>query len=188
MSIIRLAEKNYYTNKLLEVKDNVAKTWKVMNEMMGRGPTCNAIAQIKSNDAIIDEPEEMANKFNEFFVNVGPDLAKKIPPSSKRPTDFLKGNFLDSMYISPTNEFEIIDIIRNLRNTNSKGSDDLPLSIIKTCDFALSSILAYLNNESFTEGIFPDSLKIAKVIPVHKSGDVKCISNYRAHLNYINLF
>jgi hypothetical protein len=179
VSVIRMAEKNYYTNKLLEVKDNVAKTWKVMNEMIGRGPARNTITQIKSNDSIIDEPEEIANKFNEFFVNVGPDLAKEIPPSNKRPSDFLKGNFPDSMYISPTNEFEIMDIIKNLRNTNSKGSDDLPLSLIKTCDFALSPILTYLNNESFLEGVFPDSLKIAKVIPVHKSGDVKCISNYR---------
>ena len=56
VSVIRMAEKNYYTNKLLEVKDNVAKTWKVMNEMIGRGPARNTIAQIKSNDSIIDEP------------------------------------------------------------------------------------------------------------------------------------
>ena len=47
VSVIRMAEKNYYTNKLLEVKDNVAKTWKVMNEMIGRGPARNTIAQIK---------------------------------------------------------------------------------------------------------------------------------------------
>ena len=43
----------------------------------------------------------------------------------------------------------------------------------------LSPILAYLNNQSFLEGIFPDHLKIAKVIPVYKYDDSKCLSNYR---------
>jgi hypothetical protein len=36
-----------------------------------------------------------------------------------------------------------------------------------------------LVNKSFIEGIFPDSLKIAKVIPIHKSQDSDVFSNYR---------
>ena len=33
--------------------------------------------------------------------------------------------------------------------------------------------------EYFQQGIFPDSLKIAKVTPIFKSGDKNNISNYR---------
>jgi Notch-like protein len=37
------------------------------------------------------------------------------------------------------------------------------------------------------EGIFPDTLIIAKIIPVFKSGDSKSISNYR-HISILTSF
>ncbi|MFZ2539325.1 MAG: reverse transcriptase family protein, partial [Oscillospiraceae bacterium] len=93
--------------------------------------------------------------------------------------EFLKGNFLQSMYMAPTDEFEISDVIANLKNTNSKGYDDIPVNLIKACSMGLRSILSYLNNQSFLDGIFPNALKTAKVIPIFKSEDSNCVSNYR---------
>ncbi|MFZ2538156.1 MAG: reverse transcriptase family protein, partial [Oscillospiraceae bacterium] len=43
----------------------------------------------------------------------------------------------------------------------------------------LASILSHINNQSLIEGVFPNQLKIAKVVPVFKSGDSKLVSNYR---------
>ncbi|MFZ2539889.1 MAG: reverse transcriptase family protein, partial [Oscillospiraceae bacterium] len=40
-------------------------------------------------------------------------------------------------------------------------------------------ILAYMCNESIQEGVFPDDLKIAKIVPIFKNGDAKLVSNYR---------
>ena len=179
VTIIRQAEKDYYANRLSEVRGNISKTWKVMNEMCGRNSTHKQIDQININDSITEDPQEIANKFNEFFANVGPNLAKSIPVSSKRPSEFLKGNFPGSMYLSPTNEYEISDIISKLKNTSSKGFDDIPVNLIKNSNSALCTILAYLNNQSLLDGTFPDLLKIAKVVPIHKSDDVKNIANYR---------
>ena len=179
VSIIRQAEKDYYANRLSEVRDNTSKTWKVMNEMCGRNSAHKEIDQIKTNDSIIEDPQEIANKFNEFFANVGPNLAKTIPTTTKQPVDFMKGNFLDSMYLSPTNEYEVSDIISKLKNTNSRGFDDIPVKLIKNSSSVICNILAYLNNQSFLDGTFPDLLKIAKVVPIHKSDDVKNIPNYR---------
>ena len=178
-SIIRLAEKNYYASKLLEVRDNISKTWKIMNQMCGGKSARSQISEIKVSGASIVDPQQMANKFNDFFVNVGPILAKSIPPAVKPPLSFMKGTFPDSMYFLPTNEYEISDIISNLKNNDSKGFDDIPLKLIKNCSSSLSEILAYLNNQSFLEGVFPSSLKTAKVIPVHKCEDPENINNYR---------
>ena len=43
----------------------------------------------------------------------------------------------------------------------------------------MAPILAHINNQSLTDGIFPEALKIAGVVPIFKSGDAECISNYR---------
>ena len=79
----------------------------------------------------------------------------------------------------PTNEFKVSDIISNLKNTESKGFDNIPMNLIRGWNAELGCILAYLNNRSFLDGVFPGALKIAKVIPVYKSDDVNFVSNYR---------
>ena len=66
-----------------------------------------------------------------------------------------------------------------MKNSHSKGSDNIPVNLVKCCAVELSSILTHLNNESLSNGIFPDILKIAKVVPIFKNGDKKQISNYR---------
>src|SRR6218665_4132835 len=60
----------------------------------------------------------------------------------------------------------------------SKGYDDIPIVVIKQCSVDVSSILSDIFNFSLTQGIFPVQLKIAKVIPIFKSGDKSKDSNY----------
>ena len=47
------------------------------------------INQIEINGAITENPEIIANKFNNFFTNIGPDLRKQIPVCNEKPTDYL---------------------------------------------------------------------------------------------------
>ena len=120
-----------------------------MNEMCGRNTQQKPVTTIRVNDETIEDPQQMATKFNEYFTNIGPNLANNIPASAKRPSDFLKGNFPNSMFLMPTNEFEVSDVISNLKNTKGKGFDNIPMNLIKGCNAEFSSILAYLNNQSF---------------------------------------
>jgi hypothetical protein len=55
--------------------------WKTLNELLNK-PTKNtklskSFLESNSSNTII-EPEEIANKFNDYFTNIGPNLAKKI--------------------------------------------------------------------------------------------------------------
>ena len=178
-SILRQAEKDYYSAKIIEAKDNIAKTWKIIGKMTNKNYTNkNTINKLKVGNIAITDPLAIAEKFNDFFVNIGSNLVKQIPQSTKTPNDFLMGDYCNSMFFAPTTTEEILDI-RNLKNSNSVGQDNIPIKLIKSCDSLLAPILVEINNQSLIEGVFPNALKIAKVVPIFKNGDLKCVSNYR---------
>ena len=60
-----------------------------------------------------------------------------------------------------------------------KASLDVPNQFIKIVSQPLSKPLSYIFNESITTGVFPDSFKISKVIPVYKNGCVTDTGNHR---------
>ena len=128
---------------------------------------------------MIKDPVEIAKKFNKFFINIGSELREKIPTSSITPNHFLKGHYSDSMFLLPTTTEEVTDIIHNLKNSTSVGHDNISTKLIKSCAAALAPVLAHINNQSLTEGLFPDAMKIAKVVPIFKNGDANNVSNYR---------
>ena len=51
--------------------------------------------------------------------------------------------------------------------------------MLKQLKYEISSSITLIINQSLTTGIFPERLKIAKVIPIYKKDDVKMIGNYR---------
>ena len=60
---------------------------------------------------IIDDGIDIANKFNNFFVNVGNTLAKSIPTSHKQPNDYISFNANNTFSLEPVTENEICKII-----------------------------------------------------------------------------
>ena len=84
-----------------------------------------------------------------------------------------------SFTIYPTNVYEIKDIITNLTSKNTTGYDDINQKIVIKSAPYIAEILSEIINSSFKLGIFPDDLKIAKVVPIFKNGDKSQVSNYR---------
>jgi hypothetical protein len=85
---------------------------------------------------------------------------------------------LQSMLIVPTFEEEVSSIIKSL-NSGSAGWDSVSMKILKSVQSAVIHPLTYVLNLSLSTGIFPRELKIARVIPLFKSGDISVLSNYR---------
>ena len=74
-------------------------------------------------------------------------------------------------------EFE--EAFKSLKRSKAAGFDDLNSNIIIDAYDSLKNILFHVFKVSIQQGIFPDSLKIAKVTPIFKSGDKDNVSNYR---------
>ena len=69
--------------------------------------------------------------------------------------------------------------IMKLANKNSCGFDGISTNVLKIIEPAITKPLTILTNQVLCTGMFPDKLKIAKVIPIHKKGDATVFNNYR---------
>ena len=74
-------------------------------------------------------------------------------------------------------EPEIVHAIAQLKNSAAEH-DLLPGSIMKQCADKYSVLLTHIINVSITEGYFSEEFKLAKVLPIFKSGDEQNIQNY----------
>ena len=166
--ILRQAKKDYYNKKLLENKNDIKSTWKIINKIIQNNTLNNTKSTptyfINDNDMTITNPKDIADEFNSYFVNTGPNLAKSIKTHDDGQDESnVKGggNILQSMFIGEVNENEIRSIIAKLKNKTSTDSDGIDMYIVKETVNCIIKPLEYIFNLSFRSGIFPSRMKIA---------------------------
>ena len=108
---------------------------------------------IIANEEITDK-KSIAEKFNSFYVNTGTNLAAKIPRGT-------------------------INFESYLPNIATIGYDNIHVNIIRNIYNELKTPLLNIFHLSLNIGIFPDRMKVAKVISIFKNGEKSSISNYR---------
>jgi retron-type reverse transcriptase len=85
----------------------------------------------------------------------------------------------NSILLKKTTETQVAKIINNLKDKSSAGHDLISPKLLKLCVNELTPIITKLINKAILENIYPDILKIAKVLPIYKSGDKTILNNYR---------
>ena len=84
-----------------------------------------------------------------------------------------------SILLYKLNEKEIKDTIKSLKNSNSSGHDHFSTRFIKLSAPILIPALEKNFNLAISTGVYPNNLKVAKVIPIFKKGDPASVNNYR---------
>ena len=84
----------------------------------------------------------------------------------------------NSFFFSPISSYNVESIIDKMENKSSH-IDTYSIRIVKHLSTILSPILCKLINRSFQIGHFPLFCKIARVVPIYKSGDSSDVNNYR---------
>ena len=177
--LIRKVKSDYYEKKFIACKNDITRTWKVINSILNKKQRDKIGGRMNCNGKMSDDSHTIANSFNDYFVNVGPNLDNKLPQCETHYNKFMKKSFPNTMFLYPTTEHEIIDIVKLLKNNSAPGVDDFSTSVIKHVIEQLSKPLCHIYNQSLNLGIFPTKLKIARVTPIYKSGDKCLLNNYR---------
>ena len=129
---------------------------------------------------IINKTTDIANEFNNFFVNVGSNLANEIVEqrNGSKIGDTMNNN-LHSIFIRQVEDKEVIDIVKKCKNKKSMDYMGIDMTLVKNILQGIVRPLTHICNLSLQTGIFPNSMKTAKVIPIYKNGDRHLFTNYR---------
>ena len=170
----------YYSDKFCEYELNYKKTWNLIKYLLnGNNIHPSPTTFYNSDGRPMTSSSEIAGSFNTYFSSIGRELANKITASHRNYCEYLKAPIPQSIFLSDVTSDEIIQLSRQLKQSHSPGLDQIDPGLAKISIPVIAHLLASLINCSFKSGIFPDPLKIAKVIPLHKSDSKESIRNYR---------
>ena len=128
-SILKFEEKNLYQRQIKDNKNNLRKVWAIIKEVINKNKNSRISDQFIINDKTETDPIRIAQGFNKYFANIGQSLASKINSDNVSHRDFISSNINASLFLEPTNETEIILIIRELKEGASGRDGILPKHI-----------------------------------------------------------
>ena len=177
---LKRSKKSYYSNYFDKHSSNIKKTWQGIRSLVNVKNKLNlGLTQLNINGKIIEESKDVANHINDFFVNVGPDLDKSIPTvNHTSATKYLRNRIQTDFIIAHISNDEVLKLIQGLPNKGT-GPASIPLQMLKPVADLIVIPLCHIINISFQSGVFPDALKIAKVLPLHKGGSTLDPNNFR---------
>ncbi|XP_049772005.1 uncharacterized protein LOC126153118 [Schistocerca cancellata] len=166
---------------IMKSTNKTKSMWKAVQDLMGKKTTHKNIV-ISHDGKNVTDPRVVENSFNSYYATVAGKLVKEKsgnPPNTTwKELSSIEINNI-SMFFSPVSPTELLNTINSLKSKYSTGIDDIPDYIIKITSRQILSPLLDTCNSSLSCGVFPQQLKMAKVIHLYKKGYHQCMGNYR---------
>ena len=177
-SVIRSSRDSYYDALFRANTKNSKKIWSTFRDLFGGKEKTSGVRELLVGSNVLDRDYDIACEFNEYFGSVGQSLESVLPVSNLSHDEYMEPPRQNSFFLQPVVPDEISKIILKLKKRKS-DINILPISILVKFRHVLSLPLSQLINLSFRTGIFPDILKLADIVPIHKAGPVNDVRKYR---------
>ena len=152
--------------------------WKTINKLTNKTSKITNISEINQNGNRVADDATIANTLNEYFNEIGPKLASDLSQSSRSPESYLlpcKSRF----QIQNVTIREVFKSLSKLKTSKSTGHDGIPNKLLKDASDIIAPSLVHIFNASIMTRIFSNDLKVAIILPIHKSGCKTQCNNYR---------
>ncbi len=138
----------------------------------------------KTNQHSFDNIKDKVEEFSIYFTNVGKttyESTQNTRHGENMSASHHENNSMesDNFRPQPVDTNTVMLTVKDLKNANSVGSDDIPLKFVKDGLYVIAFYLTCIVNTSLVTGVFPSAWKHAIVVPVFKNGDVENVNNYR---------
>ena len=177
---IKVNVKQNYFEHVFRSPRNLLDTWKNINQILRKSQlkTTKIPNAVKVDSKTITDPTQICNKLNEHLVTVGEKLDFKSTASkSKNYLKYLGKRQVSFIVLRPTDAYKVIETIAGLKDNKSLGYIDIPVTLIKEAKFIIAHYLARSLNNCLEKGNYLITLKIAKVVSLHKGGYQMNLSN-----------
>ena len=181
-SNIREAKSIYYENSFLKFKNDIKQTWTVIKDIISKNKKTKDLPEyFVENGVCVTDKNTIANKFNRYFTNIGPELAEKITPPGcdKSFKNYLKKRTACQFEFKQVTVEMVDKIFDKVKSKTSTGIDGLSNKLIKSIKDEILEPVTHIINQSFLTGKFPDKLKLAKIVPIYKKDCENNFDNYR---------
>ena len=157
------------------------KVWKNIKNLINFKPNTKSYINCLFIDGkrTSTNPLEIANKFNDHFTTIATKIKKTIINTDKKFQDYLINPNNKTFSLYPTMPNEVEDYIKNLNIRKAVGPYSLPNHILKEFSKLFSAPISKIFNLSLEFGVFPQKMKIAKIIPFFKKEGILDCNNYR---------
>ena len=152
--------------------------WKTFNKLTNKKLKTTLISEIQHNNQNFTKRDEIANALNSHFNEIGTNLAKDMPQSSRMPESYF--TFSNTEFnIQNVSITKVYKLLSTIKTSKSAGYDRISGKLLSDAAEAIAPTLTAIFNASINTGIFPDDFKIAIISPIHKSGRKTNCDNYR---------
>ena len=168
-TILKQSKTNYYNHYFEANWNSIKNTWKGIKSILNiKNISAPFHKTLTVNGTTISNAMEISNIFNNYFSSIASKTKLNVSFSHKHFSDFLKNRSSISFFISPSDKTEIENVISSLDSNKSVGPNSIPTKILRLIKNDISSQLSEIFNISFSSGVFPSILKIAKLYPYIK--------------------
>ena len=152
--------------------------YREFNKLSGRNVTKDEVRTIGPKHNVVVREKNLAYFFNQRFASQGERVSRSISAMSVE--EVQSERTLKSLYLYPTSLDEIHRSIADLEIGKASGIDDFSAEVLNISALAIVTYLQKLTYQKLSQGEFRDCLKIAKVIPLFKSGSKTDVDNHRS--------
>lgn len=166
--------RSYNDNNIVNSSNVTKSTWRLLNRVRNTSQRTRSL-QIVHDGENVRDPRVLAGIFASQFQLIN---HPSVDVDNTRPGVMLN-RVSHTIFLYPTTPQEVQNIISKMPSKYSTGIDSIPTVLLKQVSEFVCHPLAELINRCFRQGVFPDRLKIAKIIPIHKKGAHDVAANYR---------
>ena len=137
----------------------------------------------KENGAVIDDPKEVAEDLNNFFVDKVNKIVESHPPDPVKAKEYteryIRGKKITPMSFHCVTEADVIQIVRDVKSTGAVGSDGISMILLKKIILTVVGHLTNIVNLALLSSKYPRMFKVGQISPVPKTGSLYEAKNWR---------